>query len=49
MRRCFKCCFSSEGVKEEQQYNEHLRSKEHEDNRDTQLDVEEQALIDKYN
>jgi hypothetical protein len=49
MRRCFKCCFHSEGSAEEQQYNEHLRSKEHEDNHGKQLDVEEQALIDKYN
>lgn len=49
MRRCFQCCFSSEGTKEEQQYNEHLSSKEHKDNRNKKLDVEEQSLVDKYN
>jgi hypothetical protein len=49
MRRCFQCSRHFEGANEEREYNEHLRSKEHEDNRTKKLDVTEQALIDKYN
>jgi hypothetical protein len=49
MRRCFQCSRHFEGKEEEREYNQHLSSKEHEDNRGKPLDSEEQALIDKYN
>lgn len=49
MRRCFQCSCHFEGNQEEREYNEHLGSKEHKDNRTKKLDVEEQALVDKYN
>lgn len=49
MRRCFQCSRHFEGNGEERDYNEHLRSQEHEANRTKKLDSEEQALIDKYN
>ena len=49
MRRCFQCSRCFEGIVEEREYNEHLGSKEHKDNRNKKLDVVEQALVDKYN
>lgn len=49
MRRCFQCSRHFEGDTEERDYNQHLSSKEHEDNRNKKLSAEEQALIDKYN
>jgi hypothetical protein len=48
MRRCFQCSRHFEGTGEEREFNEHLGSKEHEDNRDKQQDPEEEALINKY-
>ncbi len=49
MRRCFQCTRHFEGNSEERDYNAHLSSQEHKDNRNKKLDVEEQSLIDKYN
>lgn len=48
MRRCFQCTRCFEGNNEERDYNAHLRSQEHRDNQEKKLEVEEQALVDKY-
>jgi hypothetical protein len=49
MRRCFQCSRCFEGTLEERDYNAHLVSQEHKDNRNKKLSADEQALIDKYN